>query len=113
MKKLILTIVAILIASTGYTYVISERTRATVDQELSGDILIHRATKQAIVTMQRGYIERGELVITEENTEIFQNTPDNSDTPEDETDNAYDNFLVDIGFSWVDVDNAVKTKRGI
>jgi len=114
MKKLILTLAIILIASVGYAYIIPNRTRATVDQELSGDILIHRATNEVIVTMQTGYLDgRGNLVSTEENTEIFQDISDDPSTSKDETDTSYTDFLSDIGFSWVDVDNAVKVKRGL
>lgn len=115
MKKLGLIIILVLLVAAQYVsaYTIPSRTRATVNESLGYDILIHRATEQAIVTMRNGNLDRGNFTGIDEDTENFINVTDDPDTVEDETSTAYTDFLSDIGFSWTDVEDAVKAKRGL
>ncbi len=116
MKKFILIMAIVLITTLGHTqqYDVTDETRATVNKHRIADILIHNITKQAIVTIQKGYLDSGDFISVSEVTVIFQNQVDDLSTTIDESTTEFTDFISSaFDVKPTNLKNLVKAKLGI
>ncbi len=114
MKKLILTLTIVLMASIGYTQeiVVTPEARPSLDRYFPGDLIVHISNKQAIVTVRHGYKSGGEFISVDELKAIFINQPDDPSTPGDESTTGYTDF-VNAVINFPALRTAVRAKLGI
>jgi len=90
-----------------------EEVRPSVTKYKIIDLLIHQRTKQAIVTIGKGYMDDSDFIIVSEFNVIFQNVVDNPETPEDETSSKYTQFINFIEINPAKVKQALQIELGL
>ncbi len=102
MKKYILTLVLIFGSLPVFAQTIdlsSPEVRTDVTKYKITDLVFHQNTRQAIVTIGKGYMDAGSFISVEDFDVIFQGAD-------------YTKFISDIGLKTSLIKSAVKTKIG-
>lgn len=116
MRKYILISILVGIMVTqaaAQEYAITAEPRPTVNRHRIAEVIINDVQKRAYVVVQRGYLDGSDFVEVSRFRVEFINTSDDPSTPEDETDNKYNQFINIIKISQAGIVTAVKAQLGI